>query len=112
METLFEILGLRMSRYDRGLLPINSSAGLCPVVVWGVILYWKRKRASSSSMLPAVIFFNPVLRVCTACSANPFDAGWYGAVVRCLMPFMSVKWLNSLLVKTEPLSVTIVSGIP
>ena len=86
-----EMLGFRMSRCDRGLLPINSSAGLCPVVVWGVILYWKRKRASLSSMLPFVIFFSPVFRVCTARSANPFDAGWYGAIVTCLMAFMLVK---------------------
>ena len=28
--------------------------------------------------------------VCTARSANPFDAEWYGAVVRCLISFTYV----------------------
>lgn len=41
-------------------------------------------------MLPAVIFFSPVLRVCTALSASPLDGGWYGAVVRHLIPHLQV----------------------
>ena len=45
------------------------------------ILYWNRKWVSLSSRLPTVIFFNLVLRVCKACSANPFNVGWYGAVL-------------------------------
>ena len=42
-------------------------------------------------------------------SANSFYAG---AIVRCLIPFMSVKFWNSLLVKAEPLLITTASGIP
>ena len=31
-------------------------------------------------------FFRPLLTICTALSAGPFEAGWYGAEVVCLMP--------------------------
>ena len=78
--------GFSKSRCEQGRLPINSSAGLIPVVVCAVFRYWNKKLDSLSSRVPVLIFFNPLLRVCTALSARPFEAGWYGAVVTCLMP--------------------------
>ena len=53
-----------------------------------------------------------ILKVCTALSASPFVAGWYGADVRYRIPFRLVNSLNSLLVKHVPLSDTIISGRP
>ena len=38
--------------------------------------------------------------------------GDYGDDVRCLIPFLDKKYLNSSLVKQGPLSVTMVCGIP
>lgn len=37
-------------------------------------------------MLPLVIFLKPRFTSWTACSASPFDDGWYGTDVRCLIP--------------------------
>ena len=45
-------------------------------------------------------------------SANPFDAGWYGALLTWQIPFCCVNTLKALAVNWEPLSVTICSGIP
>ena len=57
-------------------------------------------------------FFIPDLNVCTARSARPFEAGWYGAVQVWRIPFDFKNSSNSALVKLVPLSVTSVSGIP
>ena len=45
-------------------------------------------------------------------SANPFEAGWYGAEVTWKMLFCLVNNLNSSLVMIEALSVTSISGNP
>ena len=58
------------------------------------------------------IFLSPAFTVCTALSACPFDEGWYGAVVICLMPFLLMNSLNSALVNDDPLSETTTSGSP
>ena len=68
--------------------------------------------SSRAHRVPSVTFFRPRFTICTACSASPFDAGWYGADVTCLIPFFSRKVSNSSLVKQAPLSVTNISGRP
>ena len=45
-------------------------------------------------------------KVYTGPSASPLEEGWYGAVLMCLMTFLFVKNLKSLLVKHGPLFVT------
>ena len=42
----------------------------------------------------------------------PFESGWYGEVLRCLMPFLFRKVPNYSLVKFVALSDTITSGEP
>ena len=74
--------------------------------------YLNRKQASRVSNDPGSDFFILSLNVCTARSASPFDAGWYGADVTCRIQFRFVKSVNSLLVRTLPLSVTSISGSP
>ena len=63
-------------------------------------------------MLSHQSFFNPVLKVFTALSAGPLEAGWYGGDVKCLIPLYCKKDSNSWLTKADPLSVTMVCGIP
>ena len=57
-------------------------------------------------------FRSAFLSVYTALSAKPFVAGWYGAEVICLTPFLFKNVRNSALVKAVPLSDTTVSGNP
>ena len=104
--------GLSRSKRERRRCPNSSSAGETPVVVCGVFLYAKRNRESLSSVVPSVIFFNPVLKVFTAVSARPLEAGWYGEDVTCLIPLHCKKDSNSWLTKADPLSVTMTCGIP
>ena len=81
------------------------------MVVCGVFLKLKRNLDIFESLV-VVAFFMAILKVCTALSANPFVARWYGADVRCVIQFRLVNSLNSLLMKHEPLSDTIVPGRP
>ena len=62
--------------------------------------------------MPCATFFRPRLTICTVRSANPFEAGWYGAEVRWRIPFAFKNASRSSLVKQVPLSVTNVSGMP
>ena len=48
--------------------------------------------------------------VWTPLSANPLEVGWYGILLRCLMPLASVNMANSALMKGVPLSDTKTSG--
>ena len=57
-------------------------------------------------------FHRAFLRVCTALLAKPLVAGWYGADVICLMPFLFKNVRNSALVNAVLLSDTTVSGKP
>ena len=92
---------------------ISSSAGATPVLECGVRRYRNRNRQICASRLPPLSdFLMAVLSVCTPLSANPLEAGWYGALVRCLMPFARVKAANSALVNGVPLSETSTSGRP
>ena len=74
--------------------------------------YENRTLARRVFMEPDVTFFRPLLTICKALSASPFEAGWYGAEVVCLMPLLLRNDSNSSLTKPVPLSVTIISGRP
>ena len=50
------------------------------------------------------------LKVCTKCSARPFDEGWYGEHRMYLMWFPFMNWLNLVEVNRGPLSVSNCSG--
>ena len=89
------ILGLRRSNLVRDLLPNSSSAGEEPVVLCGVILYVNRTLASLVEKVPDVSFLRPFFTICTALSASPFEAGWYGAEVVCFTPFFLRTSSNS-----------------
>ena len=54
----------------------------------------------------------PLLKVWTARSAKPFEEGWYGDTRICRTPLSAQKFLNSALVKPDPLSETICDGKP
>ena len=110
--TFTPVSGCNRSNRDLGCLPNSSSAGDRPVVVWGVILYLNKNLDNLVSSDPPWIHLIPCLKVWTALSANPFEAGWYGAVCVCVTPFVFKKSSNSSLVNTAPLSVTILSGRP
>ena len=79
-RTLLPISGYTKSNLDLGFLPNESSAGETPVDVWGVIRYRLRNLDTLVSTLPSLIFFMASLKVLTALSASPFEAG-------CLEPF-------------------------
>ena len=71
-------IGCNCERWDRSLLPMSNSAGDTPDVECGVILYWNRKFVSLVSMdSPFTLdFLIAILKVCTALSTKPFEAGW------------------------------------
>jgi len=112
LSTLSAVLGLRKSSRVRIRLPNNSSQGVVPVVAWGVSLWVARVLLSLDRNVPSWFLFNPAFTICTARSASPFDAGWYGTVVTRRMPFTLRNASNSELTKQLPLSVTTVSGKP
>ena len=93
--------------------PIRSWLGLTPVVVWGVIRYCRRNIDSPSlKSFPLSCLFTPCFTVCTARSANPLVAGWYGADNLCCIPFASRNSVNSWAVKLGPLSLATTFGTP
>jgi len=63
------------------------------------------------SIDPEVSLLNPALNVCTAHSARPLVAGWYGEAVMCRMPLFCQNFFISLLTKTVVLSVTTELGM-
>ena len=67
---------------------------------------------SRSETVPSLIFLKLFLNVCTARSASPFDAGWYGAVLTCRIPLAIRKASNSSLMEHGLLSVTTVFVSP
>ena len=96
---------------------MSNSAGLSPVVPWGVFLYLNRKSAmlcfsECSLLLSRTCLVNFSLNNLTALSAAPFDAGWYGATLIYLMPFYIINSLNSWAMNCGPLSDTNCSSKP
>ena len=66
------------------------------MVACGVVWYISKNLASLVLNGRAVpILFIACLTTCTARSAAPFDAGWYGGVRIFLMPFCLQKVSNS-----------------
>ena len=66
--------------------PNMTSAGVCPLVHFGVVRYVNNILDSRSSGVPLVIFFILFLKICTHRSAIPLDCKWYGAVVIWCIP--------------------------
>jgi len=95
-------LGMSRSRYGLSLQPNNISAGDNTVVLCGVLWYYWFTVVSSG---PSVIR----LKVCTDLLVRLSEAGWCGDVSMCSFPFCVT---NSELVKTDPLSDTIVYVSP
>ena len=83
-----------------------------PVTACGVVRYANRKRATRVSRFPPESLFSPAFTVCTARSAKPFVAGWYGALRMCFIAFLSMNSANSVLVKSSSLSDTSTCGRP
>ena len=73
--------------------------------------YLETKLVNFSLMVNASTWCKPCLTVGTALYVIPFEEEWYGAEVKFIIPFFSVKTLNSSLVKDRPLSVTMLLGI-
>ena len=73
-------VGRNMSKRVRKALLINNSHGATFVIVWGVVLYVRRKFASlcCKDAPSLAVFFIDCLKVCTMHLARPFEAGWYG----------------------------------
>ena len=103
--------GCTRSKRDQGWRPINRIASNLPVVDCGNKRYWTNTRNNRVSKSP-VTFLSPLLMVCTARLASPFEEGWYCVHLTCLMPFRAQNLENSLLVKLLALSDTITCGLP
>ena len=88
---------------SRASVKLHLSCTVC-----GVTLYLNRKQDTLDS---SCICFMDALRVCTACLARSFDAGWYGVVLRCAIPFCFINSRNSKLLNAVSLSETSVSGL-
>ena len=99
------------SRWDRGCQPINSIASDWPLVDCRNIWCQAKTRNNQVSRLPGT-FLSLLLMVCTACSASPFEEGWYGAYLTCLMPLRALNFENIFLLKLLALSDMITGGLP
>ena len=97
--------------------PINSSAGNCPVTIWGLLLFRIRKLAGLcfSLRLFALPFSTCLVQtaftVCTERPAAPLDARWYSGTREDLNTFCFKNRVNSSDASCGPLSETISSGI-
>lgn len=75
-------LGWSWSKCEWGRQPSSNSASEIPVLECGVKQYENRKRDMVVSMgIVGSAFLITVFKICTARSANPLVAGWYGALV-------------------------------
>ena len=83
-STVCQMLGFTRSNLHRDLLFSNNSEGDTPVVACGVMRYAKSIFANRVLKVPSVSFFRPLFTICTARSARPLLAGWWGAEVMCL----------------------------
>ena len=100
--------GKTKSSLDLGCLLTNRFAGKIPVVLWGIILQSNKNLWIRVFNEPSFSLFNADLKVCTALSAKPLLAEWYGAVM-CNTIVWKYSFISAL-VKAAALSVTIVSG--
>ena len=74
------------------------------VAVWDVIRYCSRNIDSRSlKSFPLSCLVTLCFTVCTARSASPLVAGWYGADNLCCIPFASKNSVNSCAVKLGPI---------
>ena len=80
------------------------------MVECGVVRYVYRYRDRRVFSEPSFRRFIPALKDWTALSTRPFDAGWYGGVRTCRIPFLFRNSANSVLVKAVALSYTSTSG--
>ena len=118
--TCFSTLGSKLLNLIWGWRFRKSSAGGTPVTVCGVFLFRNKKFASLCSIVnlgwpswcDATCFRSACFRICTERSAAPFDAGWYGGVRVCLIPFIFMKFVKSCDTNWGPLSDTTSSGSP
>ena len=101
--------GRKLSKRERGRRPTSSSAGAMPVVEWGIKWFVNRNLDSLSWIWRSCIHS---IALWTARSAKPLVEGWYGVDVTWWMPFLSMNWRNSTLVKLGTLLVTIFCGNP
>ena len=98
--------------------PINSSAGNCPLTIWGLLLFRIRKLAGLCFRLR--VFALPfssclvktALAVYTERSAASISAGWYGGTQEDLTTLCFKNWENSSDASCGSLSETNSSGIP
>ena len=92
----------------------SNSAGVTPVVVWGVDLYANKNLLSVVCTVPPnpSNFFIPSLKIRTDLSTKPLDEGCLGVVFTCKISFLAIKSANSSLTNPEPLSETTISGSP
>ena len=104
---------MRSSRLRKLRLNTNS-AGVTPVVVWGVNLYANKNRLTLVCTLPGdrSSFFIPSLRIRTDLSTRPLDDGCLGDVFTQKIPFLIMKSRNYSLAKPVPLSEITMSGNP
>ena len=95
--------------------PSINSAGVLPVVLWGVLRYslksalaaWSFSRPSFTTERCIALLNTPTRR-----SASPLDDGWNGAEVMCTMPFDRHQFAKSADANWGPLSDTRVFGRP
>lgn len=66
----------------------------------------KLMRLESIRCFSSTILFNGVFKVESVCSAATSEDGWWGEIVKCLIPFNLPKLLNSWLENKDPLSLT------
>src|SRR5258705_8897373 len=98
--------------------PKTISYGVTLVAAWMDVLYAKTAglMATSQFALPSTKFDTNGLIFCTndpfTLSTKPFPSGWYAAVNFWSTPHSVVHCRNALLVKADPESVNILTGVP
>ena len=96
-RTCFRISGLIKSNRARKCRPMKRVAGVSPVVLCGVFLYFIKNLESLVCVEPVSSFIDvrDCLRVWMNLSSKPLVAGWYGADVVRLTPFFFRNSWNS-----------------
>jgi len=104
------VFGINKSKIVRVERPIISIAGISFLVECTVFLYINKNVFKWCNDVEHLL--KNCLTILIPDSANPFEAGWKGAPVKCLMPSVLQYDWNSTLLKHFELSVVIVLGIP
>ncbi len=95
-------LGFNMSNRVLRRLPCSNSAGVMPVVLWGVVLYAIKTLANRSSIVPWFLSSDLSLRFVRPFQpAHLWQGAWYGAEDMCLMPLFVRNISNSSLTKLD-----------